>query len=181
MRTDRIWEHEINGIRELGLSGHTLKQIGDIYGVTGQYIKKLIKKYKIFDDGVVYGVRVRAEKKRLARFLKYGYKENTELYKAKRNKFTLKKSFAKRNGIEFNINFGELEFPESCPILNIKLDYFATGYPKDNSPSFDRIDNTLGYVTGNVYVISNRANTLKNSATIDEVEAILNYMRYKTP
>jgi hypothetical protein len=47
---------------------------------------------------------------------------------------------------------------------------------RDSSPSLDRIDNSKGYVKGNVAVISFRANTLKNNATADELRAIANFM-----
>jgi len=47
----------------------------------------------------------------------------------------------------------------------------------DNVPSVDRIDPTKGYIKGNVEVISWRANHLKNNATVEELEAIVNYMK----
>ena len=46
-----------------------------------------------------------------------------------------------------------------------------------NSPSLDRIRPQLGYVAGNVRVISNRANHLKSNGTISEFEAVLAYMK----
>ena len=46
-----------------------------------------------------------------------------------------------------------------------------------NSPSLDRIRLELGYVKGNVRVISGRANLLKNDATIEELEAVLGDMK----
>lgn len=45
-----------------------------------------------------------------------------------------------------------------------------------NSPSVDRIDNSRGYVKGNVAIISNKANTKKGELTIDEVRSLLIYM-----
>jgi hypothetical protein len=42
-----------------------------------------------------------------------------------------------------------------------------------NSPSLDRIDNTKGYVPGNVWVISWRANDLKRNATLEELKLLV--------
>lgn len=46
---------------------------------------------------------------------------------------------------------------------------------KNNSPSLDRIRNELGYVRGNVIVISNRANRLKSDASIEELRDIASF------
>ena len=43
--------------------------------------------------------------------------------------------------------------------------------------TLDRKVNALGYVKGNVFVISHRANRLKQDATADELAAILAYMK----
>jgi hypothetical protein len=47
----------------------------------------------------------------------------------------------------------------------------------DNSPSIDQIVPGGGYVPGNVRIISWKANRLKSNATIDDLEAILAYMK----
>ena len=47
----------------------------------------------------------------------------------------------------------------------------------DASPSVDRIRGELGYVRGNICVISWRANKLKADATAEELEAIAAYIR----
>ncbi len=62
----------------------------------------------------------------------------------------------------------DIDIPERCPILGIPL---ARGTQKQNdrSPSIDRIDNTKGYVPGNVQVISLKANRMKNDATDTEL------------
>jgi hypothetical protein len=174
------WENEISNIKSMGIKGFTLKEIGLHYGVTGAYIKKLINKFNIFNENDIWGASVKAKFKRDANvnrlFLKYGTNDGTDLYKAKRNKFIIKQSNMKIAGIEFNLNFGEIDFPEYCPILGIKIDYFAKFSPKDNSPSFDRIDCTKGYVSGNVMIISNKANRIKSDGNIEELRKILTYL-----
>lgn len=78
------------------------------------------------------------------------------------------KQRAKKKGLEFNIGKEDIIIPEKCPYLDIPL------YPgeKDNyknSPSLDRIDSSKGYIKGNVQVISSKANTMKNDASIEEL------------
>lgn len=46
----------------------------------------------------------------------------------------------------------------------------------DNSPSLDRIDNSSGYVKGNVHIISMRANRIKSDATLQELKSVVKYL-----
>jgi predicted nucleic acid-binding Zn ribbon protein len=81
---------------------------------------------------------------------------------------------AKEKNIDFDLVPSDLDVPEFCSVLKIKLNYqnVGTGYHPD-SPSVDRIDPKKGYVKGNVRVISSRANLLKNDATIEELQLVL--------
>lgn len=54
--------------------------------------------------------------------------------------------------------------PEKCPIFNKKL-VSGIGAMHDFSPSVDKIIPKKGYVKGNIQVISNLANRMKNNAT----------------
>lgn len=51
-----------------------------------------------------------------------------------------------------------------------------TNQKKENSPSIDRLDNTKGYVKGNINIISWRANRIKSDATLDELEKIYRWV-----
>lgn len=82
------------------------------------------------------------------------------------------KSKAKRKGIEFNLTLEDIIFPEICPLLEIKLQ-MNKGHMEDNSYSLDRIDNTKGYIKGNVWVISNKANKIKNDATLEDLQLLV--------
>jgi len=82
------------------------------------------------------------------------------------------KSSAKRRNIEFNLTEYDLltlSWPITCPILGMPLEYNFRGY-NENKPSVDRIDNDLGYVSGNVQIISCLANRSKNSLTDEELK-----------
>jgi len=80
---------------------------------------------------------------------------------------------AKDKKFEFNIEVSDINIPITCPILNIPvLKVYTHGKkagPTNNSPSLDRIDNTKGYIKGNVQVISHQANTMKANASPEEL------------
>lgn len=83
---------------------------------------------------------------------------------------------ARRKGIPFEITTRDIRIPNYCPVLGIPLEVGAeSGH--DSSPSLDRIDPDLGYVPGNVQVISNRANTLKSNASSEEMAAIVRHLQ----
>lgn len=86
---------------------------------------------------------------------------------------------AKRRGLEFSISEADLDIVAVCPVLGIELDWTYGGKAKvkGNCPSIDRVDNSVGYIPGNVFIISFRANSLKSNATLQELEAIATYIR----
>jgi hypothetical protein len=55
-----------------------------------------------------------------------------------------------------------------CPYLDIELEY-GNIIPSDFSPSLDKIIPSLGYVKGNIQVISMLSNNMKSSSTIEQL------------
>ena len=81
---------------------------------------------------------------------------------------------ARVNGLEFSITEADIKIPYECPVFKIAIVLDShTGAVVDGSPSIDRIDSSLGYVKGNVRVISHRANVLKNNATLEELKLLV--------
>jgi hypothetical protein len=86
------------------------------------------------------------------------------------------KTSAWQKSLEHNIDRSDLAIPESCPVLGIPL-FFTPGKRTSNTPTVDRINSTLGYIKGNVVVVSWRANDLKKDASVDELIRIANFYR----
>jgi hypothetical protein len=80
---------------------------------------------------------------------------------------------AKRLRIPFTITLADIYIPPRCPILGIPLRTRPKN--RDFSPSLDRKIPVMGYVPGNVFVISNRANRIKSDANPFELRLIANY------
>lgn len=106
-------------------------------------------------------------------------KENPVAYLCS-NMLAQAKKRAQSTGREFNLTMKDmlsLVVP-CCPVLGTDL-VWEYGHGRglgDHSPSLDRINNSLGYVKGNVAIISHKANSMKNCSTIAEIRSILAYM-----
>lgn len=79
-----------------------------------------------------------------------------------------------QTGILFDMAPDDIVVPDVCPVLGIPLVSFS--HNKGEQPSVDRMIPALGYVRGNVNVISHRANALKSDATSDELRAVADWM-----
>lgn len=79
---------------------------------------------------------------------------------------------AKTKSVPFEIGVADIIIPELCPILKTPLDKSGG---QETYPSLDRIVPKLGYVPGNVWVISTKANSMKWDATYAELLAFARY------
>ena len=81
-----------------------------------------------------------------------------------------------KNGTPFSITPADVVVPDYCPVLGVRLERGTGRGGSDTSPSLDRKVPSLGYVPGNVVVVSNLANRIKTNATAAEVRAVLAWM-----
>ena len=70
--------------------------------------------------------------------------------------------------LPFDIEIDDIHIPEVCPLLGIPIETHHTKC-NDRSPTLDKLVPSRGYTKGNILVISNRANRIKNNASIDEI------------
>ncbi len=86
------------------------------------------------------------------------------------------KARSKAKDIPFDLEKSDIVIPEECPVLGIPL-VRGAGRPVDGSPTLDKFVPLLGYTKGNVNVISHKANTCKNDATLEEIRLLYEWMK----
>jgi hypothetical protein len=63
-----------------------------------------------------------------------------------------------------------------CPVFGFDLEWNSSGF-RETSPSIDRIDSSKGYTTDNIQILSWKANRIKAYATVEELEAVVAFMK----
>lgn len=91
-----------------------------------------------------------------------GTKEQCRLYLSSRRS-------ARAQNKQHTIKARDMPTPTHCKYLGMRLEYFSESGRQPNSASVDRIDNTKGYVKGNIQVISWGANRLKGTLSIEQM------------
>jgi hypothetical protein len=92
--------------------------------------------------------------------------------------YTQAKYRAKKFHLPFSIRITDITIPETCPLLGIALKV-NRGHMRGNSPTLDRIISDRGYVPGNIWVVSNKANVMKNSASLAELKILVKNLEHK--
>jgi ribosomal protein L40E len=116
-------------------------------------------------------------------YMKDWYKKKLETKEGRindrqRRMFQSARKRAKARNLPFDIDLSDIQIPEYCPALGIKLSLTNNKISCD-SPTLDRINPDLGYTKGNVAVISKRANTVKSDATAEEIKKVWDWVRSK--
>jgi hypothetical protein len=85
------------------------------------------------------------------------------------------KQRAKLKGIAFDLEKEDIEGVTHCPVFNVELKR-NEGKSLNNSLSIDRKDSTKGYTKDNIQIMSHLANTMKSSATKEELIMFANWV-----
>jgi hypothetical protein len=111
-----------------------------------------------------------------------GYEKGEKPVKDRKNNhpsytmYSNAKKRAKDKKLPFDLDLEDIEIPLVCPLLGIEIKK-GDGWYTDNSPTLDRKIPELGYVKGNVWVVSMRANRLKQDASVEEIEVLLTNLK----
>ena len=122
------------------------------------------------------------------------YQENKEAIKEKRKgksnllreMFRNAKHRASDNCLPFDLTIEYMETiaTDHCPVtgelLDWDLQFSQEGKRNPYAPSLDKIVPSLGYVQGNVAIISHRMNTLKSDMTLEQLNQLIGYVQRNT-
>ena len=95
-------------------------------------------------------------------------KKKTNKLSVRSRMITAAKIRAEEKRVPFNLCAEDVLLPRVCPYLKTELIYNATR-ASNQSPSLDRIIPSMGYVPGNIQVISLLANQMKSNATAEQI------------
>lgn len=115
-----------------------------------------------------YAANITEKREKAATYMRAHRRAQPELHM-----FTRARCRAKASGLPFSIGLLDIFVPDTCPVFGIPL--IVGGSNSDQSPELDRIVNHLGYVPGNVIVVSRRANRLKSDATLTEMQLLVHF------
>ena len=78
---------------------------------------------------------------------------------------------ARQGNLPFDLELSDIQIPETCPLLGVPLGnkYKDPDVHADYVPSIDRKDNSKGYTKDNIWIISFKANRMKNTASVTEL------------
>jgi hypothetical protein len=93
---------------------------------------------------------------------------------------SLARQRAKNNGIPFSITDKDIRIGKFCPVLRVPYETGKNHVPHPHAPSLDRINPSLGYVPGNVVVISRMANTIKHDASFEQIGRVYRWLKRLT-
>jgi hypothetical protein len=89
------------------------------------------------------------------------------------------KKRARKAGVPHTITREDIIIPDVCPVMGIPL-YPGVGRgPQHNAPSLDRIIPELGYIPGNIQVISHLANSMKRDASPEQLRLFAEWVLRK--
>lgn len=89
------------------------------------------------------------------------------------------KARAKKKEVPFNLTIEYVMsiMPDICPVFGTEFKYSGNKVSGDTSPSLDRIVPALGYVEGNVKVISVKANNIKNKYCSEDIFTVAQWLQ----
>jgi hypothetical protein len=141
-------------------------------------------KAKRYKDGQDVYCKVCRSKLTIARSLRDPEKRRQERINYRRkhhDKILLDaaKARASKGGLPFTITREDIVVPAHCPVFGFPLVVKEASRYRGhsfNSPSVDRIIPRLGYVPGNIMVMSILANTMKQNATPEQLVAFAKWI-----
>lgn len=110
-------------------------------------------------------------------------KEYQRTYRAK-NRFAIRvrscKARANENNLPFDLTEGYIKsiWTDNCPVFGTPLKIEALK-GEDHHAQLDKIVPELGYVQGNVVWLSQRANRIKDDATLEDLERLITWLKSK--
>ena len=151
-------------IMQLSELGFTMKEIGEKFNISKERVRQILNKYFPYNERRFRGAAIRKQmvwdaelKEQLqAAKDKWGFipvSQRSMDQQAQFEYFRQLKNNAAQRGIPFTIKMDDIEWVKTCPETFLEIDWYADKVT-DASPALRRFKPELGYVPGNVQLMS---------------------------
>lgn len=90
-------------------------------------------------------------------------------WRARKAMFENSKRRAREQGLSFSLDMGDTLLPAKCMVFDTPFVFDSMW----DRPTIDRIDNSKGYEPHNIWIISYRANTVKNHLNPEQLKQLI--------
>lgn len=148
----------------LSKAGYTQQEIATMFNLSKQRVCQILQKHFPYSEKILRGAGIRkrmtidAETQARLDWAKekwgivpHGLRSVEQ--QAQFDYFRRLKQNARTRKIEFTIKFDDVAWPSICPETGKEIDWFASTIT-DASPACRRLDKSMGYVPGNVQIMS---------------------------
>jgi len=132
-------------------------------------------RHKYTSDGCVSYCKACWNKRKRDAYVPQPRERQTPEFKSRMVMLNAARQRAKKKGLPFNIGVKDIIIPTHCPVFGFELRRAKQGEDKSFSPSLDRLLPELGYIPGNVVVVSLKANVMKNNGTLEDIKSVYNF------
>ncbi|HET8689020.1 MAG TPA: sigma factor-like helix-turn-helix DNA-binding protein, partial [Methanosarcina sp.] len=151
-------------IMELSELGFTMKEIGEKFNISKERVRQILNKYFPYNDRRFRGASIRKQmvwdaelKEQLqAAKDKWGFipvSQRSVEEQAQFEYFAQLRNNARQRKIPFSLKMSDIEWVKTCPETFLEIDWYSDRV-SDTSPALRRFKPELGYVPGNVQLMS---------------------------
>lgn len=138
--------------------------------------KSVYKKYNKSEKGAAVRRKYYVSGKQTECAIRYRVKDPKRFWAARARVGA--EARAKEKGLPYGLDVSYIVsiMPDVCPVFGTTFVFYGNKVVGPESPTLDRIKPELGYVKGNIVVISSKANMIKSAYSVEDIRCVADWL-----